>query len=101
MIVDLLFCSCGIEPELVAAAEVVQVTSALQVPVATTGHLLAMKLLAYDEERRPKDGLDITELLKNADEDDLVQAREAVALVMERGFGRDRKMFALLEQFQR
>jgi hypothetical protein len=45
-VVDLLFASCGIEPEVVAAAEAVELFAGLIVPVATVGHLIALKVLA-------------------------------------------------------
>ena len=45
-IVNLLFASCGIEPEIVEDAEELEVLPGLIVPVASKGHLIAMKLLA-------------------------------------------------------
>jgi hypothetical protein len=45
IIVDLLFASSGIEPEIVEAAEAVEISPKLTLPVATTGHLIALKLL--------------------------------------------------------
>ena len=45
IIVDLLFASSGIEPEITAAAEVLTVARGLRMPVARTGHLIALKLL--------------------------------------------------------
>lgn len=56
IVVDLLFASSGIESELVASAELRQIDTGLVVPVARTGHLIAMKLLARDDETRPLDG---------------------------------------------
>lgn len=53
VVVDLLFDSSGIESELVAAAELRQIDTALRIPVARTGHLIAMKLLARDDDNRP------------------------------------------------
>lgn len=50
-IVDLLFSSSGIEPEIVAAADMIYVAAGLRLPVAQVGHLLALKLLARDDER--------------------------------------------------
>lgn len=43
--VDLLFASSGIEPEIVAAAETIEVLPGLFMRVARTGHLIALKLL--------------------------------------------------------
>ena len=50
-VVDLLFASSGIEHEIVAAADPLEVLPDLTVPVARTGHLIALKLLARDAPR--------------------------------------------------
>jgi sugar/nucleoside kinase (ribokinase family) len=44
VVLDLLFASCGIEPEIVDAAEPLAVFADVVLPVARTGHLIAMKL---------------------------------------------------------
>jgi hypothetical protein len=46
VIVDLLFASSGIENEVVANADRLEVLPRLTVPVATTAHLIALKVLA-------------------------------------------------------
>lgn len=46
VVIDLLFASSGIEDEIVAAATEVDVLPGLRVPVASTGHLMALKVLA-------------------------------------------------------
>lgn len=46
VIVDLLFASSGIENEVVASATRLEVLPQLLAPVATTGHLIALKTLA-------------------------------------------------------
>lgn len=74
VVTDLLFASSGIEPELVARAEEVEVMPGLFLPVARTGHLLALKVLALDPEhpeRRPQDLGDIRELLRVADTEEI------------------------------
>ena len=43
VLIDLLFASSGIEPEVVAAAETLQVLPAVELPVATTAHLIALE----------------------------------------------------------
>lgn len=93
VVADLLFASSGIEPEVVAEAEVLEVMPGLFMPVARTGHLLALKVLALDlehPERRPQDLGDIKELLRVADEKEIHRARDGVDLVMRRGYGRSR-----------
>ncbi len=46
VLVDLLFASSGIENEVVAGADRLEVLPRLTVPVATTPHLIALKILA-------------------------------------------------------
>lgn len=93
VVADLLFASSGIEPEVVEAAEDLEVMRSLFLPVARTGHLLALKVLAFDlerPERRPQDLGDIKELLRVAGEEEIRLAREGLDLVTRRGFGRSR-----------
>lgn len=94
--IDLLFFSSGIEAELVKAARPMTV---LGVPlrVATIGYLLALKLLASDEEKRPQDRIDIRALLEAAGPDDIAEARSAVALITDRGCHRGKDLVAELE----
>lgn len=58
VVVDLLFASSGIEPEIVAAAEALEVLPGVTVPVARAGHLVAQKVLA-ENPHRPQDRADI------------------------------------------
>ncbi|MBL4684563.1 MAG: nucleotidyl transferase AbiEii/AbiGii toxin family protein [Nannocystaceae bacterium] len=95
-IVDLLFASSGIEPELVDAAEPVEILRSTTVPVASLGDLLALKLLARDDETRPQDAGDIRGLVRAATSSDLERARASVALISERGYARGRDLAALL-----
>ncbi len=62
IIVDLLFASSGIEPEIVAGAGPVEIAFGLVVPVAQVWHLLAMKVLSRDDLRRPQDLIDLRNL---------------------------------------
>lgn len=96
VVVDLLFASCGVEPEIVAAAERLEVLEGVIVPVARTGHLIAMKLLAQDDRLRPQDRVDLLHLIAAADAEELGRAREAVTLIQERGFGRSKDLTAAL-----
>lgn len=93
VVADLLFASSGIEPELVSAAEMLEVMPDLFLPVARTGHLLALKVLALDLEHpewRPQDLGDIRELLRVADSEEIHLARRALDLIARRGFARKR-----------
>jgi hypothetical protein len=95
--VDLLFASSGIEPEIAGAAEVLEVFSGLNAPVARTGHLIALKLLARDEVARPQDTVDLRALIPQATADDLSLARTGVRLIASRGFHRGRDLSSDLE----
>lgn len=96
-LVDLLFASSGIEPEVVAAAEPLEVVRHVRAPVATIGHLLAMKVLARDDEERPQDAVDLAALLRRATARDLEAARAAAAAIERHGTHRGRDVSRLLE----
>jgi hypothetical protein len=53
-VVDLLFASSGIERDLVGRADRIEVAPGLTLPVAQRGDLIALKLLARDDGRRPQ-----------------------------------------------
>lgn len=97
VVVDLLFASSGMEPEMVAAAEAIEIVPGLSIPIATTGHLIALKLLARDDQVRPQDLADLRALRSAATAADFVIAREAVSLITERGFNRGRDLSAALD----
>jgi len=97
---DLLFATAGIEREIVADAEVLEVLPGLYAPVARTGHLLALKILALRPDRpqdRPQDFTDIRELLKVADTEELERARAALELISRRGYDRGKDLEGLFE----
>ena len=96
VMIDLLFASSGIEPEIVTAAEPLEIVPGTTCPVATVGYLLAMKVLSRDDRHRPQDRVDLGALLGVATPKDLEQAREALAVVAQRGFDRGRDLQALL-----
>jgi hypothetical protein len=89
-VVDVMFASTGIEPEIVAAATAIDVLPGTRVPVASLAHLLAMKVLAG----RMQDVADVGSLLHYASADDLAQARAALALITERGAHRKKELAA-------
>lgn len=93
VVVDLLFASSGIEPEVAGRAELLEILPGLRVPVARAGHLLALKVLAVSPER-PQDEVDIVALLRDATPADLEEARAAAALIVERGYHRGRDVSA-------
>ncbi len=79
VVVDVLFATAGIEPEIVAAAEVLEVLPGLAMPVATAGHLVALKLLARDDQTRPQDAADLRALHAVLSTADRSAARTAAA----------------------
>lgn len=95
VLADLLFASSGIEPEIVAAAERLEVAEGLVVPVATIAHLLALKVLAG---RPLPDQLDIQQLLRWASPSDVEMARISLALIRERGFDRGKELEPMLDR---
>jgi Nucleotidyl transferase AbiEii toxin, Type IV TA system len=93
-VVDLLFASSGIEAEIVHAADRVEVVRGLWLPVASVGHLIALKLLARDDDARPQDWADLRALVGVASKEELLQARDAVGLIEARGYARGRDLGA-------
>jgi len=96
VVIDLLFASSGIEPELVSEAELIPVMRDLAVPVARVGHLIALKLLA-DDPARPLDRADLLALARVADALEIDRARRAVRMIAERGYARGRDLEAGLD----
>ncbi|MBI5851948.1 MAG: nucleotidyl transferase AbiEii/AbiGii toxin family protein [Planctomycetes bacterium] len=92
VMVDLLFATSGIEPELVAAAGDVTIVPGLTMPVASIGHLLAMKVLSMDDRHRPQDRQDLAALLAKAAPADVAVAESALALISRRGCDRGRDL---------
>ena len=97
VLVDLLFASSGIEAEIVAEATIQRVFANISMPVATVGHLIAMKVLAVSDERG-KDLEDLRVLIPRASGAEIQRARQSVALIAERGFARHKDVVAELEQ---
>lgn len=98
--VDLLFATAGVEPELVAAATPLQVLAGVELPVASVGHLLALKTLSMDEKRRPQDRSDIAALLRIASDEDLHVATSALTLMTDRGCDRGRDLQGALARLR-
>ena len=98
LVVDLLFASCGIEPEIVTAAERIEVLPGLTIPVASTAHLIAMKLLARDDRDRPQDLDDIRKLLEKTTATERKRVTDAIDKIAARGFSRGRDLAAAWKQ---
>jgi predicted nucleotidyltransferase len=100
LVADLLFASSGIESEVVEEAETLEIMPGLAVPVARTGHLIALKVLAFQPEypdRRPHDVHDARALIAVADDSELERARRGLAMIRDRGYARGRDLDRALE----
>lgn len=93
-VVDLLFASSGIEPEVAADAESLELLPGLHLPVARLGHLIALKVLSRDDARRPQDLVDLRALVSQATMRERDRAHQAVAMITARGFHRGRDLVA-------
>jgi len=93
-VVDLIFASTGIEPEIATAATAVEVLPGVTLRVASVPHLLAMKVLAG----RLQDDADAASLLGQATAADLDAAREALRLITARGTHRQKPLLERLER---
>ena len=100
-VMDLLFASSGIECEVVADADSIELLPGLTVKVACLAHLIALKVLARDDERRPQDLVDLRALLRMATPDDVPRAREALNVITARGYHRGRDLVPSLEALLR
>lgn len=96
VVLDLLFGSCGVEAEIVADATSMEPLSDVHGLVASTGALIAMKLLSR-KDSRPKDTSDLVELFRVATPDDLARARDLCLLIVARGTNRGKDLAADLE----
>jgi hypothetical protein len=93
-VVDLLFASSGIEPEVVAEAEPIELLPKLTIGVARTGDLIALKVRSRDDVTRPQDLMDLRALLRVASSDELSRARRSLALITARGYHRGRDLMS-------
>jgi hypothetical protein len=93
-VIDLLFASSGIEPEVVADAEPIELLPSLTMGVARTGHLIALKILSRDDAGRPQDLVDLRALLRVASPSELERARDSLALIAARGYHRGRDLMS-------
>jgi predicted nucleotidyltransferase len=94
LVVDLIFATCGIEEEIVEAAELVEILPGLTVPLATARHLVAMKLLARDDRTRPQDLDDLRALIPLLDANERRRVPVALRQIVRRGYARGRDLVA-------
>jgi predicted nucleotidyltransferase len=86
--IDLLFANSGIEDEVVRRADLLEVLPDVFMPVASTGHLIALKVLAG----RHQDLTDLGYLISAATDADLDEAQASVARIQERGYNRGQNL---------
>ena len=96
--VDLLFGSTGIEGEIVRNATPIKIAKGISVPVAPIAYLIAMKVLS-ESAVRDQDRSDLRVLLAAASTPELDEAKQAVCLIEERGFNRERDLQGALAAF--
>lgn len=89
-----MFASSGIEQKIVAEAEMLDLLPDLKTKVASTGHLIALKVLSRNDRTRPLDLVDLQALLRAASSSDLERARNAIGLIVALGYHRDRDLAA-------
>lgn len=97
IVVDLLFASSGVEAELVAAADRLEVFPGVEVPTARRSHLIAMKILSMDPATRPQDRLDAINLAREADADEIAEVKAVLELITSRSCQRDKDLAAELD----
>lgn len=87
-VLDLLFASSGIESEIVAGADALEIIPGLVLPVASVAALIALKTLA-EAPRRPQDRSDLLWLFEAATPADIQEAQRLLGLITARGFDRE------------
>ena len=78
---------------------VVAIWGGVRVPIASIPHLIAMKVLAENEQTRSQDRVDLVQLIQRADDAALRAARTCCELISARGFARDKDMLAVFDEF--
>lgn len=100
VVLDLLFASSGVEHEVVAGAEKLEVFEGVVAPIASAGALIALKILSRDDLDRPQDRVDLVALLRVATAADLEETARLLGLVTERGYDRGRDLRAALTELR-
>jgi hypothetical protein len=91
IVVDVLFASSGIEPEICRDAEPLEMTPGVIVPVAQAGHLFALKVLAEAPDR-PQDAVDLRALARALPSIERTRARAALARITALGAHRGKRL---------
>lgn len=97
--VDLLFASSGIEQEVVISSDKIEVFPDFHLNVASLSALLALKILSVDPDNRPQDIIDIKNLLKEADENEINETIALLNLIEQRGYNRKKDLLKELSTY--
>ena len=97
--IDVLTASSGIELEVVAQSEVLEIVPGLTLPVARVGHLIALKLLSVAPGRET-DAADLRALAQVATDEEWTRATQAVEMIGDRGFSRGRDLQRALTELR-
>ncbi|MEM6749679.1 MAG: hypothetical protein AAF612_04340 [Planctomycetota bacterium] len=97
-LIDLLFATCGIEPEVVAAATPIELLSGVVLPTARIPHLIAMKLVS-ESEHRLQDRIDLQHLCAAATEEDISEVAPLLDLISTRGFAGEKNLSELMQEY--
>ena len=99
ILIDLLFSSSGIEPEIVAAAEEAEIFPGIFGMVATIPSLIALKVLSADNIRRLQDIIDLQHLIAEATDAEIVESRDLLTLIEQRGYNRSKDLQSELNRY--
>ena len=97
---DILVAACGIEKEIVASAITIEILPGLSLPVASLGHLIAMKVLSQDSFERLQDRVDLIALLRNATEQDRAIVEHSLKEIASLGFSGGRDLLVELHDIE-
>lgn len=95
---DVLFSLSGLEAQVADRAERIAVLPGIELPVALTGDLIALKLLAAGEPGREHDWRDLRALLKRSVPADRELARSGIAVLAREEPEKGRELTARLEK---
>jgi 2-polyprenyl-3-methyl-5-hydroxy-6-metoxy-1,4-benzoquinol methylase len=103
-VIDLLFASSGIERDVRGCGRFARAAPGVTLKVARIEHLIALKVLSRDDDRRPQDLVGLRALLRTATKEEAARAREAWeawGLIAARGYHRGRELAPQLEALGR
>ena len=76
--VDLLHHACGVEMQIVQQAVTLEILPKVFLPVASIGHLIAMKIVSHNDIARMQDQIDLKALITVAQPEDITLAKSAL-----------------------